>query len=407
MKEQAPSIVRILAVDDEQIILDEFLEVLCPRQDLPDVTRNFEDLYAKLFPTASPSSFVSSFELVLCRQGNEAVEKVRAAIEENRPFAVAFVDVRMPPGPDGVWTAERIRAIDPHVQIVMVTAYSDVDPATISRRVTPTDKLLYLQKPFHPHEIRQFACALGLKWFAEKQLQKKAVELTESNEELKREIAEHKRTEEKRQLLSRAIMSTEDCVYITDTQGKIIFVNRAFCETYQYREQEVVGKDADFLWASKVPDADSENGFLANDGWEVAFFHRRKAGDEFPVFISKSDVRDERGKQVALVVIARDISERMHTENRLRTELLDSKNKLRLTQETLSTASEAMLESLTILKDIIRSAKVDVCGKNCPQLEEDLEPAENLIERAIKTACDLHDTFQVEADKMEIVVDQF
>ena len=405
MKEQAPNIVRVLAVDDEQIILDEFQDILCPNEVVADVNPNCEGLYPELFPTARPSSYVSSFDLVLCRQGDEAVEKVRAASRENNPFAVVFVDVRMPPGPDGVWTAEQIRAIDPHVQIVIVTAYSDVDPSAITQRVTPADKLLYLQKPFHPHEIRQFACALSLKWFTEKRLQEQAAELARSSEQLRREIAEHKRTQEKRLLLSRAIMSTEDCIYITDTQDRIIFVNQAFCETYRYNEEEITGKDANILWAERAAGADSNTAFQASIGWEVAFFHRRKDGEEFPVSISRSDVRDESGEQIALVVVARDISERMCIESRLRTELLRSKKKVRLMEETLSAASETILASLTALKDIIRSAMVEVSGKNLAQLAEHLEPAENYIERATKAACDLYDISEVEVNEIEVVVD--
>jgi CheY-like chemotaxis protein len=242
---------RILVVDDEQAILDEFREILSPSQDDDEANRKFEDLYTKLFPATCPSSLASAFDVELCRQGDEALEKVQAAIEEEKPFAVMFVDVRMPPGPDGVWTAEQIRAVDPHIQIVVVTAYSDIDPLDISHRVRPADKLLYLQKPFHPHEIRQFAVALTSKWLGERQLEKHTIELTRSNEQLQQEIAEHKRTEQKRQLLSRAIMSTEDCVYITDMNSRIIFVNQAFCETYQYSQKEIVGKEDNILAAGK------------------------------------------------------------------------------------------------------------------------------------------------------------
>ena len=75
---------------------------------------------------------------------------MRAANAANQPFAVVFLDMRMPPGPDGLWAAQRIREIDQQVEIVICTAYSDVDPLEIGRRVPPADKLFYLQKPFHP-----------------------------------------------------------------------------------------------------------------------------------------------------------------------------------------------------------------------------------------------------------------
>src|SRR6266853_1453154 len=81
-----------------------------------------------------------------------------------------FRDMRMPPGPDGVWAAAHIRELDPAVEIVICTAYSDADPSDIGGLVPPEDKLSYLQKPFHPHEVRQMTIALGSKWRAERRI---------------------------------------------------------------------------------------------------------------------------------------------------------------------------------------------------------------------------------------------
>jgi PAS domain S-box-containing protein len=393
---------RILVVDDEQTILDEFREILSPPTQLNESTRKFEDLYTKLFPATCLNSSAASFDLALCRQGDEAFEKVQAAIKQNAPFAVAFIDVRMPPGPDGVWTAEKIRALDPCIQIVVVTAYSDIDPSDISRRVTPADKLLYLQKPFHPHEIRQFAVALASKWIAERQLQKHTVELTRSNEQLRREIAEHQRTEQKRQLLSRAIMSTEDCVYITDMDGKIVFVNNAFRQTYQYHEEEIIGKEDNILWAKNTPAACANGGYEAMGGWEVAFFHRRKAGEEFPVSLSKSEVRDENAEQVAEVVIARDISERMHVENALRARIVQLKKENSLKKEAVAEATRMLFTPLSALKDIIGDVRADIDGDISPELSKSLELAEDYIESASRAANSLDDMTMTETDKIRL-----
>jgi len=87
---------------------------------------------------------------------------------------VVFLDMRMPPGPDGVWAAARIRELDPAIEIVICTAYSDVDPCEIGGIVPPEEKLSYLQKPFHPHEVRQMTIALASKWRAERTVVKLA-----------------------------------------------------------------------------------------------------------------------------------------------------------------------------------------------------------------------------------------
>lgn len=207
MKEVKPDRVRILAVDDEQPMLDLYQQVLSAEQDLQGSQLQMESLGAKLFGERPPRPGTGAFDLVTCLQADDAVAAVRIAIEGNKPFAVAFIDVRLPPGRDGVWTAEHIRGLDPCVEIVMVTAHSDVDPRGIALRVPPEDKLLYVQKPFHPQEMRQFVSALGAKWKAESLLRKardelelrveeRTAELAKTNERLKHEIEERAQAQE-------------------------------------------------------------------------------------------------------------------------------------------------------------------------------------------------------------------
>jgi len=150
--------IRVLVVDDDPDILTAYRQVL--NDSVPSSDRAaLDDLRARLFasgggnrpPTAAPTA--SSFEPVVCKGAEAAVDAVRQACTAGEPISVAFLDMRMPPGPDGAWAAQRIREIDPLIEIVICTAYSDVDPAEIARRVPPSNKLFYLQKPFHPHEL--------------------------------------------------------------------------------------------------------------------------------------------------------------------------------------------------------------------------------------------------------------
>ena len=161
--------IRVLVVDDEQAVLDAYRQVLGrPRRNSD--REAMDELRVKIFLASAGAAVAagsapqaSQFEPVFCSGAEAAVAAVREACGADRPFAVAFLDMRMPPGPDGVWAAVRIREIDPQVEIVICTAYSDVDPVEIGQRVPPEDKLFYLQKPFHPHEVRQMALALGEK----------------------------------------------------------------------------------------------------------------------------------------------------------------------------------------------------------------------------------------------------
>ncbi len=163
---------RILAVDDEAKILETYRTILAPPQGRDTTADALKDLAASLFSTGpTPSADKPrEFELVCCSQGEEAVRVVEAANAEGAPFAVAFLDMRMPPGPDGLWTAQHLRALDPDLHFVIVTGYSDVSPNDIASQVPPVDKLIYLQKPFQRDELWQLASACSAKWRAEREL---------------------------------------------------------------------------------------------------------------------------------------------------------------------------------------------------------------------------------------------
>jgi putative nucleotidyltransferase with HDIG domain len=138
---------RVMAVDDDPVILDLYQKILCT--------------FGERFQS-SHNRF--SFDLTLCRQGSDAVDEVDLAVELENPFSVIFLDLNLPPGMDGVWTAEEIRRIDPAVNIVLVTGYFSTNLGENEHLFSNPDKLLYLQKPFHPQEIWQLATALSAKW---------------------------------------------------------------------------------------------------------------------------------------------------------------------------------------------------------------------------------------------------
>src|ERR1700757_132199 len=98
----------------------------------------------------------------------------------------------------------------------------------------------------------------------------------------------HKKSEKQFRMLSHAIMSIDDSVYITDMDDRIIFVNEAFCRTYGYEEEDILGRHSDVLWKEASTDDDVINVFpiIIEGGWKDEFYHRRKDGSEFPVFLS-------------------------------------------------------------------------------------------------------------------------
>jgi diguanylate cyclase len=176
MAERTPTPIRVLVVDDEPEIREAYRQVLCSSEVNLEMT-GFHELRSRLFRKNPAEALrraaaraATSFEPVFCEQAAQAVAAVKESLARNEPFAVVFLDVRMPPGPDGVWAATQIRELDPAIEIVICTAYSDADPGEIGGFVPPEDKLSYLQKPFHPHEVRQMSIALGSKWRAERRI---------------------------------------------------------------------------------------------------------------------------------------------------------------------------------------------------------------------------------------------
>ncbi len=150
----------------------------------------------------------------------------------------------------------------------------------------------------------------------------------------------HKMVEKKLQLLSGAVMSTDDSVYITDMQGRIIFVNKAFCHTYGYEEEEIIEKNSAVLWIGKHQTENTRSVFqtrTVGSSWEVGFYHKRKDDSLFPVSLSRSTIKDSKGNEVAIVGVARDISERIFIEDELRTENQNLKKQITELEEKLGT----------------------------------------------------------------------
>ncbi len=165
---------RILIVDDNPAIHQDFRKILCPARPGKSEVLN---LNAKLFDKVPSMVTTIDFELVSAFQGQEALELARQALAAGRPFAMAFLDVRMPPGWDGVETAVRLWQVCPDLQIVICTAYSDYSWDEMRARLDQPDSLVILKKPFDNVEVRQLAHAMTRKWLLSHQARLKLCEL--------------------------------------------------------------------------------------------------------------------------------------------------------------------------------------------------------------------------------------
>jgi diguanylate cyclase (GGDEF)-like protein len=165
---------RILVIDDNDAIHSDFRKILATRG-----PSGLDDDEAAIFGDARPTKPQVEFETDFALQGKEGFDKVSAAVNDGRPYHVAFVDMRMPPGWDGVQTIKKLWDVDPDLQVVICTAYSDYSWEQILEQLGSTDRMLILKKPFDDAEVCQLATALTAKHLVTGQARLKQAELEE------------------------------------------------------------------------------------------------------------------------------------------------------------------------------------------------------------------------------------
>lgn len=193
---------RILLIDDTPSIHDDFRKILMPTV---ETNQALDDLESALFgDTDKPE--VQAFELHSAYGGEEGLQLLSAAMADKRPYALAFVDMRMPQGWDGAKTIEELWKVDPGLQVVVCTAYTDYSWDDLLYRLKGHDRLLILKKPFDNIEVQQMANTLSNKWdmarraslqtsHLEQLVAQRTLALTQTSEALQLEIDERKQLE--------------------------------------------------------------------------------------------------------------------------------------------------------------------------------------------------------------------
>lgn len=172
---------RILIIDDNEAIHTDVRSVLTSNEKAHEI----DELSASLFGKEEKATReVVKYEVDSAYQGQDGYELVKKALAENRPYALAFVDMRMPPGWDGIQTIQEIKKIDAHLQVAICTAFSDYSWQATLDILGMSDWLLILKKPFDVVEVQQLAYALTEKWNL-------AVRASMRTEELEQMVKDH------------------------------------------------------------------------------------------------------------------------------------------------------------------------------------------------------------------------
>ncbi len=153
---------RVIVIDDNEAIHDDFRKILATEADFE--CDELAALEAELLGLTPEPEGAQGFAVDSAISGEAGLKLVEASAQTDRPYNVAFVDVRMPGGWDGIETAQRLWAADPSLQIVICTAYSDYTWQDMTGRLGAPGRWLILKKPFEIMEVRQMAHSLVEKW---------------------------------------------------------------------------------------------------------------------------------------------------------------------------------------------------------------------------------------------------
>ena len=217
---------RILIIDDNIHIHQDFKKVLIIST---EKKKDFDKLEEVLLGESSNQE--EETYLIDCAiQGEEGLKMVEESLKNEDPYAVAFVDVRMPPGLDGIETISKIWEIYPDIQIVICTAYSDYSWQDLYDKFGTTENLLILKKPFDNIEVRQLAYTLSKKWELNKIANLKMNELRKIVEERTKEL---QHSEEKYRTM---IENSNDMIWTLDTKGNFLYINK--------KSEEVAGRES-------------------------------------------------------------------------------------------------------------------------------------------------------------------
>ena len=286
MPKSSQKLNRILVIDDNPAIYEDFCKVLCPST---APAKELIDLAASIFGEQAGKTSPADYQIDFALRGQEGLDKVKAAINEGWPYVIAFVDMRMPNGWGGLETIKNLWIADNQLQVVLCTAYSDYSWDEIRAQLSKRDRFLILKKPFDNIEVQQMVETLVNRQESENQLR----------------------------LLETCISQADDVVIVTDVRAKtdggprIVYVNEIFTTKTGYTKEFALGKTMDILFGPNTQESaiDKINKGLASKNpvrEEMLNYSANKS--EFWVDLNMSPIQDKSGTVTHWLCMQRDIS---------------------------------------------------------------------------------------------------
>ncbi len=306
---------RILVVDDNPAIHGDFNKILRPPTPAGSA---LDDSALQLFNITPRARRHPVVELSFASSGEEALSLVKQARSRQEPFAMAFMDVQMPPGWDGVQTVQRLWEVEPDLQIVFCTAYSDYSWADLAERLGHSDKFLILKKPFEAIEVTQLAVAMLQKAEATRESQRRVSELdtlvAERTRHLHEQVMATRATEER---FSKAFNFTPTPMVILKAGSmKVVDANESFARLAGQEEENAAEGRAK---VSGLLAANPDFRRCVSAGGPLRGIECRldcPAAGQRTLVVSREIF--PLGGEPHLLVVAEDITDRLASEERLR-----------------------------------------------------------------------------------------
>lgn len=230
--------VKILIIDDNPAIYSDFIEIFTTRESNNDIQLHTQQ---KIFGNEHPPPGLPAFRLVSATKGQEGIEKIQEAIAEEDPYTLVFVDIELSPKGDGIQTAKKIWHLDPTIQIVICTDYSNYTSEETLQKLEQQHNLLILKKPFDSISVRQLSWALIKQW----QLLQESQDYTKL---LEKQMAETHTLQESLRVTRGTLESSADGILVINESDTIIDYNQNLVSMFHIPAHLMTTKNAHLLF---------------------------------------------------------------------------------------------------------------------------------------------------------------